>query len=79
MALKFKFDVLSKLKEAGYTTYKFRQEKILSESTLQELRSGQMVKSTDKLERLCRLLNCQPGDLIEFVDDTLPEKTNASD
>lgn len=24
------------------------------------------------LDKLCRVLNCQPGDILEFVDDTCP-------
>jgi DNA-binding Xre family transcriptional regulator len=26
--------------------------------------------SWDNIETLCRLLGCQPGDLVEYVDDT---------
>ena len=66
MPLKFKVDVLASLKEKGYTTYRIRQEKILSESTVQKLRAGLGV-SWDNLETICELLECQPGDLIEFV------------
>ena len=66
MPLKFKVDVLASLKEKGYTTYRIRQEKILSESTVQKLRAGVGV-SWDNLETICELLECQPGDLIEFV------------
>ena len=36
MPLKFKIDVIAALKEKGYTSYKIRNEKILSESTLQK-------------------------------------------
>ena len=67
MPLKFKVDVLASLKEKGYTTYRIRQEKILSESTVQKLRAGVGV-SWDNLETICELLVCQPGDLIEFVE-----------
>ena len=66
MPLKFKIDVLASLKEKGYTTYRIRQEKILSESTVQKLRAGVGV-SWDNLETICELMECQPGDLIEFV------------
>lgn len=65
MPLKFKVDILTMLKNKGYTTYKIRQEKILSESTVQKLRAGQGV-SWDNIETLCRILDCQPGDLIEY-------------
>ena len=67
MPLKFKVDVLASLKEKGYTTYRIRQEKILSESTVQKLRAGVGV-SWDNLETICELLECQPGELIEFVE-----------
>ena len=34
MPVKYKIDVLAVLKDAGYTTYKMRQEKLLGESVL---------------------------------------------
>ena len=66
MPLQFKIDVVSALKEKGYTTYRIRNEKILSESTVQKLRAGKGV-SWENIETLCRLLECQPADLMEFV------------
>ena len=67
MPLQFKIDVVSALKEKGYTTYRIRNEKILSESTVQKLRAGKSV-SWENIETLCRLLECQPADLMEYVD-----------
>ena len=68
MPMHYKVDVLAMLKEAGYNTNKVRQEKLMGEAMLQKLRSGQMV-SWATLETLCLLLDCQPGDLIEFVKE----------
>ena len=68
MPLKYKIDVLAALKEKGITTYKIRQEKIMSESTVQKLRAGVGV-SWENIETLCRLLECQPGDLMEYEKD----------
>lgn len=65
MALRFKIAVLPALKAKGYNTNRLRQEKLLSESTIQKLRSGVGV-SWDNLEQLCRLLDCQPGELLEY-------------
>ena len=65
MGLQFKVDVLAALKEKGITTYQIRKEKLLSESTVQKLRAGIGV-SWENLETLCRLLDCQPGDLMEY-------------
>lgn len=67
MPLQYKFDVVAALKEKGYTTYKIRQEKLLSESTIQKLRSGKGV-AWENIEMLCRLLGCQPGELIEYIE-----------
>ena len=64
MPLRYKIDVLAALKEAGYSSYRLRKEKLLSESTLQKLRDG-IIVSVDVIEQLCGLLNCQPGDLLE--------------
>ena len=68
MPLIYKIDVLNALKEKGYNTNKIRTEGLLSQSTLQKFRNKQGV-SWENLETLCRLLECQPADLIEFVAD----------
>lgn len=66
MGMKYKIDIIAALKEAGYNTNRIRKEKIMGESMLQKIRSGQMV-SWATMETLCELLNCQPADLIEYV------------
>lgn len=66
MGLQYRVNVLAELKRAGYNTTRLRREKLLSESTVQKLRTGTGV-SWDNLETLCRLLGCQPGDLVEYV------------
>lgn len=69
MPLQYKIDVVAALKDKGYTSYKIRQEKLLSESTIQKLRSGKGV-SWENIETLCRLLDCQPGDLLEYIKES---------
>ncbi len=66
MPMRYKADVIFKLKEAGYNTSTIRKEKIMGEAMLQKLRNGQMV-SWATLETICDILNCQPGDIIEYV------------
>ena len=68
MPMAYKIDVIAKLKEAGYNTSTIRKEKIMGESMLQKIRSGQMV-SWAVLEVLCELLDCQPGDIVEYVKE----------
>ena len=68
MSLRFKVKVLDVLKEKGFSTYILRKEKLLSESTIQKLRAGEGV-SWENIETLCRLLECQPSDFMEYVTD----------
>lgn len=72
MPVKYKIDVLTALKDAGYTTYKMRQEKLLGESVLQQLRKGELV-SWANISRLCSMLEIQPGDLLKYVPETEEE------
>ena len=48
MPIKYKIDVLAALKSAGYSTYRLRKEKILAESTMQQFRAGEIVR-TEKI------------------------------
>lgn len=59
--------MLALMKAKGLTSYKIRQEKIISESTLQNIRQGKRI-TTDSIAALCAALDCQPGDLLEYVD-----------
>lgn len=68
MPIKYKFDILEKLKKAGYSTYRIRKDKLLSESTVQKFRKGALV-SLENIQIICKLLNCQPGDILEYVED----------
>lgn len=61
-----KYDKLFALmKEKGLTTYRIRKEKIIAESALQNLRTGKSV-TMDTISALCKALDCQPGDLLEY-------------
>lgn len=68
MSVKYKIDIIAKLKDMGYSTYKIRKDKLLSESTLQKFRNGEIVSWKD-IEKVCELLGCQIGDLVEYVKE----------
>ncbi len=68
MPIRYKIDVLEALKKAGYSSYKIRQEKLLGERVLSRLRHQESV-SYDVLALICKLLNCQPGNLLEYIPD----------
>lgn len=40
----------------------------ISSPTLAKLSKGQVV-TTEVIERICKALNCQPSDIMEYVDD----------
>ncbi|MBQ3355667.1 MAG: helix-turn-helix transcriptional regulator [Oscillospiraceae bacterium] len=67
MPIKYKKDILAALKESGYSTYRLRNEKLFGESVIQQLRNGELV-SWANIDKICALLNCQPGDILEFQE-----------
>ncbi len=69
MGMAFKINVLQALKDKGYSTYRIKNNKLLSQSTLQKLREGKPV-SWENIETFCRLLEIQPGELLEYNPDT---------
>ena len=66
MPIRYKIDVLEALKAAGYSSTKLRNEKLMGESYMTQLRHGKLV-SWATIETICRLLDCQPGDILEYV------------
>lgn len=65
--LRYKVDILAELKEAGWTTYKIRKEKLIGERVMQRIREGEL-PSWGALDVICGLLHCQPGDIVEYID-----------
>lgn len=66
MAIRLKVDVLTLLKDAGYSSYRLRKEKILNDRVVQKFRTGEL-PSWHELDILCEILNLQVGDLVEYV------------
>lgn len=66
----FKYDKLFELlKQKGITTYRIRKENIISQAALTKMKNGEGNIDTRTLERLCKVLDCQPGDILEYVPD----------
>lgn len=73
MPIKYKINVLAAFKEAGYSSTRLRNDKLMGEATIQRLRHSQSV-SYDVLAKICELLHCQPGDILEYVEDQLDQE-----
>lgn len=68
MSIRYKVDIMSELKKHGYSSTRIRGEKLIGQSYLQQIRHGELV-SWKTLETICSLLDCQPGDILEYVED----------
>ncbi len=64
--IRYRIDVLTALKEAGYNTYRLQKEKLLSSTTVQKLRRKETTLTIENLNAICDMLQCQPGDLLEW-------------
>lgn len=69
-----KYDKLfARLKDAGINTTKVKQDGIIAQNTFYKIRRGEPTAlGYEALNRLCALLDCQPGDLMEWVPDLEP-------
>ena len=66
--LRYTVDILKELKEKDYTSYRLRKDKLIGESQIQKIRKGE-IASKETLNTICKLLQCQPGDILEYVED----------
>lgn len=65
-----KYDkLLNLLKEKGYTTYRIRKEKLIGQATLTAIKNGSGGLDSKTISKLCEVLECQPGDIMEYVKD----------
>lgn len=67
MALRYKMNVMEELKKKNYSSVRIREEKLLGQSYLQQLRHQKLV-SWAAIDTLCKLLDCQVGDIVEYYD-----------
>lgn len=66
--IKYKIDILAELKKIGYSAYRLRVERIMGEATIQKLRNNEFI-SWATLEKVCQLLEIQPGDILCYEED----------
>lgn len=65
-----KYDkLLNLLKEKGYSTYRIRKEKLIGQGTLTAIKNGSGGLDSKTIAKLCQALECQPGDIMEYVKE----------
>lgn len=65
--LEYKINVIETLKESGYNSTRILKEGVISQAAMQKLRNGEMI-GIKTLEKLCEVLDMQPGNIIKYVD-----------
>ena len=65
--IKYKSGIMSELKDKGYTSYRLRHEKIMSEKNMTNIRNKKVTMAV--LNQICQLLDCQPGEILEYLPD----------
>lgn len=63
------YDKLLKiLDERKITSYTIRKDNVIGQASWKKIHEGGHV-DTRTLDALCKYLNCQPGDIIEYIPD----------
>ena len=68
MSIRYKGDIMGALREKGFSSTALRKEKIFGEKTMQDFRTNAEIPYKT-LNKLCEILHCQPGDIMEYVPD----------
>jgi len=58
------------LKSRNLSIYKLKTDKIIGTATIDKIRKNEGHIDTRTINSICKYLDCQPGDLIEYVPDT---------
>ena len=74
MPITYKISVTKALKEKGYNTTRIRREKIFPENVMQAFRDNHSI-TFNRLSQICEMLDCQPGDILEYVPDPPSSET----
>lgn len=72
--LKYKINIADALERKGFNTYKAKTTKILSQDTLKKIKKEDTNISLESINRICIILDMQPKDLIEYVENEEEKK-----
>ena len=57
------------MKDNKITSYTIKKDKVIGQATYKKILEGGDI-DTRTISKMCELLNCQPGDILEYI----PEK-----
>ena len=70
--IRYKSGIIDRLREAGYNTNKIKTGHIFGEKTMTDFRRQAEIPYKT-LNKLCKILKCEIGDIIEYVEDEAAE------
>ena len=65
--------LLKLLNEKGITSYTIKKDNLIGQATFKKIKQGGDI-DTRTIAKLSKLLECQPGDILEYVEDTEGEQ-----
>ncbi len=66
--------LLALMEKKGVTSYTVKKDNLIGQATFKKIKDGGDI-DTRTIAKLCALLECQPGDIMEYVPDTAPLAT----
>ena len=60
--------LLAIIKERGITSYTIKKDNVIGQASLRKIREGGHI-DTRTIESLCKYLHCQPGDIMEYIEE----------
>ena len=62
------------LEDRNMSIYKLKSDKVIGTATLDKIRKGDGHIDTRSIAAICEYLNCQPGDIMEYMPASAPEE-----
>lgn len=60
--------LIQRMKDAGVTSYTLKRDKVIGQATYKKILDGGDI-DTRTIAKLCKLLSCQPGDILSWEPD----------
>lgn len=60
--------LLKMFEKKGVTSYTIKKDKVIGQATWKNIHDGKHI-DTRTIETLCKYLDCQPGDILEYIPD----------
>ena len=60
--------LINLMQKRGITSYTMKKDNIIGQATFKKIKEGGDI-DTRTIAKLCALLGCQPGDILEYVAD----------